>query len=360
MNRTLAAKAVVTVHEVAVEKRNIRVPACCAGPICDGKNACAMVEIRGILVIARADQEMLVARLGIVGRHDAPVGDGRAQIVVVPAAPMEHRYLDALITLKHGVRLPERRWQGIGHEFIEVGGRCASGIGHFGHRQVPIVQLGKILIGLVGHGDRPGADCVHLQASITHCRLVTIQADVAGRHADQGFMTTHRTGVTRKSEIGFAPHADTTIRPRLTRDPVDRVIAIRDFVAGQVGLEQTFGSPLASDILHHRSVALAHPVVGDDRHDTIGLGLAIGHACQDRRKGTIALRQIDIGGESRAIAHNKHLIAKHGSRLHSIGQVAGNALIGGDLMLALLGGQAAGLVSEHGCSPLYLSVLLCA
>ena len=70
--------------------------------------------------------------------------------------------------------LPEGTRRGIVDEFIEVFARNTGAVCHFRKGKMPVIESGKILIGLVGHGDRPGTYRIELQAAITEGRVVAI------------------------------------------------------------------------------------------------------------------------------------------------------------------------------------------
>ena len=106
---------------------------------------------------------------------------------------------------------PEPGGQGIGNEFVEVARRSAGRIRHVGKREVPVIQPRKILVGLVGHRDRPGSHRVQLQAAVAHGGAIAIKGDVAWRNAPQGRMAAHGSGVTGETEIALAPHADPAV-----------------------------------------------------------------------------------------------------------------------------------------------------
>ena len=222
--------------------------------------------------------------------------------VVVPSAHREHRNAHLADLLAGADGPPEgierRMVQGV----LEHGRRSARG-GHIdgAQRQVQNV-LAEIRLVTGGfqvlrhplqavsqlHGPALGVEPVQIIVPPGDHRKNGLQMGIAER----GRLPLHNAAV------GSADHPDLAVRPGLPGDPVQRIVAVRGFLAQRI--EDAFRFVAPSHVLRHHGVAALHErlVVGRD----VG-AFTVGSALQDSRKTAALGGEEDVGGEPHAIAH---------------------------------------------------------
>src|SRR5581483_1377182 len=288
----------------------------------------ALVDVRRP-VDPRPDDQLLV-RPGL--RHtpggDALVVNGRAaQEGVEPPAQVPNGRVD-LAMVERDRRVPPggvlarvrepivERVVDTGQEWVRVLGALAQpGVG---------LLVGRLQPGAHGR-DLPFRDQpvhvrqrdaqrpVHREADLERAAAVgPLAVVVARRLADERRSQMRGAGwqhpVLGDARVRATDRADFAVAPRLNRDPFNRVVAVAvrppAVVAERVELTLRL-EPTAHVLDHHRVAVVrvhARRVEGDLRRCL----LVVRGALQERREGPVALGQVDVSVEDRAVPH-RHL-----------------------------------------------------
>ncbi len=99
-------------------------------------------------------------------------------------------------------------------------------------------------------------------------------------------------------QIGAADHPDFAVRPRLARDPVQRIVSIAAFLRER--LKHAFRSVASAHILHHHGVAVLgeNPIGGREVR-----ALAVGRANQNGGNAIFHVGPEYVSRQANAVAH---------------------------------------------------------
>ena len=167
------------------------------------------------------------------------------------------------------------------------GGRCASKrlVEHLGQRPAapvgrPLVRVavGPVLRQVVRAVERRHALQPAVDVGDRDARDDRLQRGVPGGHG----------GPLREAVVAVAPHADVAVRPRLLRDPLDRVVAVVDLV--DEGDRLALGAELAAHVLGDERIAARDDVRGQERHPAVAAVLVVRQAHEHRRERARARR----------------------------------------------------------------------
>ena len=161
------------------------------------------------------------------------------------------------------------------------------------------------------HGAARGVETVAVIVVAGNVREYGLQMRVSG----------HRRFPLRDAQVGAAIHTHPAVRPRLARDPVQRVVAVVDFLVDR--FECAAGSIAAAHVLHDDNVTVIHEglIGGRDR-----IALPVGCAQQDRGIARRRAWTEDVRAQYHAIAHGHSCVvcADRGRRLpHRLHRRAG-------------------------------------
>ncbi len=113
-------------------------------------------------------------------------------------------------------------------------------------------------------------------------------------------------GPLREAVVAVAPHADVAVRPRLPRDPVDRVVAVGDLVDERDRLALRAESP--AHVLRDEGVAARDEMRGQERDPAVAAVLVVRQAHEHGRERPGAVGEVHVGGQVHAVAHRHHLL----------------------------------------------------
>ncbi len=138
------------------------------------------------------------------------------------------------------------------------------------------------------------------------CRVEPVAVIVVPRnHRENGLqvrIVEHRHLPLHDPQVRTAHHADLAVRPRLARDPVQRVVAVRRLLFERLERALRFVTP--AHVFHHHRVAVVHEGLVIRRDAS---ALPVRRAHQNGRHSGILGGQKNVGRQVHSVAHrNRH------------------------------------------------------
>ena len=229
-------------------------------------------------------------------------------IVVVPAAHRKHGHVDAIDVLANAAFLPERIISRMFQDGLVQGQWPGSG-GGIGSPQRQVTDVtAKFRLGEPGRGQvlrQPEQTMPQLHGAARRIEPVQIIVAAGDHRKDrlQVRVIQKRHSPLCDSQIRSADHPHFAVRPRLRRNPVERVVSVRTFLVQSV--EHAFGVIAAAHILHHNRV----PVLDKGRITWLKIGtFSIRRSNQDGWVSRATGRMKDVGVQMNSVAHrNAHV-----------------------------------------------------
>ena len=136
-----------------------------------------------------------------------------------------------------------------------------------------------------------------------------LSAGDARHDRPQRRMTAADRGPLGEAVVGVAEHADDPVAPRLSADPVDRVVAVVGLV--DPAERGPLRAELAPHVLDDHRVATGRGPRGDPVEEDVATVLVVGQTDQDGRDPiSTGVREVHIGGEPDAVAHADEMLCR--------------------------------------------------
>ena len=285
------------------------------------QHALERVVLRGVILRLR-DRHVLEAVVLVVGRSRVQVLERRRlgirdqglvvehvrrRDVVEPADAVERRDAQHVERMRVGeerdARAAARALEHVVERRRAPADRRERVVEHLGQRTPapvgrPLVRVvvGPVLAQVVRAVERRHALEPAVDVGERHARDDRLEGGVAGRDRSP----------LREAVVAVAPHADVAVRPRLPRDPVDRVVAVGDLVDERERLALRAESP--AHVLRDEGVAARDEMRGQERDPAVAAVLVVRQAHEHGGERPGAVGEVHVGGQVHAVAHRHHLL----------------------------------------------------
>ena len=241
---------------------------------------------------------------GRVLLHQHEVLNLRAQEQVEPARGEQHRAAHVGDIVAEIVGVPERVLHGVADPVVveieleaSLVVRLCEGQGFHGARGHE-VRGGVHLVARV-HGAGPAQDRGQVERAVAVGHMVHVRGGHEGHHGRERIVGLLEGGPLGEAHVGAAGGGGLSVAPGLCEHPLERVGAVRAFVAQ--GGEITLGIEPAARIHGHHGDAPFREHAG-----VVALlesGAVVGRADNDHGERAAALRQVHVGLEQDPVAH---------------------------------------------------------